>query len=175
MSSLFIRNALEELSHIPGLILLIGFFHLSPCIALTLYTQAAAEAEEAEEEPEEEEKKPAPEGEAKTEVKLTAPSLSAPAPAKNALDTSLDELLGSEDVTTLLDRRVRRRKKQDDVWAILDSVDVSNFKELVPKMALEYPFDLDTFQKEALYHLENNESVFVAAHTSAGKVQLLNL
>jgi antiviral helicase SKI2 len=28
---------------------------------------------------------------------------------------------------------------------------------------------LDQFQKEAIYHLENNESVFVAAHTSAGK------
>ena len=25
------------------------------------------------------------------------------------------------------------------------------------------------FQKEAIYHLENGESVFVAAHTSAGK------
>ncbi|RSL93222.1 hypothetical protein CEP52_013371 [Fusarium oligoseptatum] len=30
-------------------------------------------------------------------------------------------------------------------------------------------FELDTFQKEAVYHLENGDSVFVAAHTSAGK------
>jgi antiviral helicase SKI2 len=28
---------------------------------------------------------------------------------------------------------------------------------------------LDTFQKQAILRLENNESVFVAAHTSAGK------
>jgi replicative superfamily II helicase len=28
---------------------------------------------------------------------------------------------------------------------------------------------LDNFQKEAVYHLENGDSVFVAAHTSAGK------
>ena len=34
---------------------------------------------------------------------------------------------------------------------------------------MQYPFELDTFQKEAVYHLENGESVFVAAHTSAGK------
>ncbi|OAQ60481.1 antiviral helicase SKI2 [Pochonia chlamydosporia 170] len=44
-----------------------------------------------------------------------------------------------------------------------------NFRELVPDMAREWPFELDTFQKEAVYHLENGDSVFVAAHTSAGK------
>lgn len=48
---------------------------------------------------------------------------------------------------------------------------MTHFHELVPKMALEFPFDLDQFQKEAVYHLEQNESVFIAAHTSAGKVQ----
>ena len=35
--------------------------------------------------------------------------------------------------------------------------------------AVKYPFELDTFQKEAVYHLEMGDSVFVAAHTSAGK------
>ena len=33
----------------------------------------------------------------------------------------------------------------------------------------QYPFELDVFQKQAVLHLENHESVFVAAHTSAGK------
>lgn len=33
----------------------------------------------------------------------------------------------------------------------------------------EYPFVLDPFQKEAILCLENNESVLVSAHTSAGK------
>ena len=47
--------------------------------------------------------------------------------------------------------------------------DIPNFGELVPDMAREWPFELDTFQKEAVYHLENGDSVFVAAHTSAGK------
>ncbi len=47
--------------------------------------------------------------------------------------------------------------------------EITNFRELVPDMAREWPFELDTFQKEAVYHLENGDSVFVAAHTSAGK------
>jgi hypothetical protein len=36
-------------------------------------------------------------------------------------------------------------------------------------LSSQYPFELDTFQKEAVYHLEMGDSVFVAAHTSAGK------
>ena len=35
--------------------------------------------------------------------------------------------------------------------------------------ALEYPFELDIFQKKALAAIERSESVLVAAHTSAGK------
>lgn len=56
-------------------------------------------------------------------------------------------------------------------WAHMVDVkrDFANFRELVPDMAREWPFELDTFQKEAVYHLENGDSVFVAAHTSAGK------
>ena len=56
-------------------------------------------------------------------------------------------------------------------WAHMVDVkrDITNFRELVPDMAREWPFELDTFQKEAVYHLENGDSVFVAAHTSAGK------
>lgn len=46
---------------------------------------------------------------------------------------------------------------------------IENFDELVPNMARTWPFELDTFQKEAVYHLEQGDSVFVAAHTSAGK------
>ena len=56
-------------------------------------------------------------------------------------------------------------------WAHMVDVnrDITNFSELVPEMARTWPFELDTFQKEAVYHLENGDSVFVAAHTSAGK------
>ncbi|KAI9484026.1 MAG: NUC185 domain-containing protein [Benjaminiella poitrasii] len=44
-----------------------------------------------------------------------------------------------------------------------------NFYDLVPEMAMEFPFELDIFQKQAVYHLEMGDSVFIAAHTSAGK------
>jgi antiviral helicase SKI2 len=36
-------------------------------------------------------------------------------------------------------------------------------------LALDFPFEPDLFQKEAMLHLEAGNSVFVAAHTSAGK------
>ena len=56
-------------------------------------------------------------------------------------------------------------------WAHMVDVNrnMDNFHDLVPEMAKEWPFELDTFQKEAVYHLETGDSVFVAAHTSAGK------
>ncbi|KAI9793449.1 MAG: hypothetical protein M1835_007248 [Candelina submexicana] len=62
-------------------------------------------------------------------------------------------------------------KRKGKEWAHMVDInrDITNFKELVPNMARTWPFELDTFQKEAVYHLENGDSVFVAAHTSAGK------
>ncbi|WVQ84888.1 hypothetical protein IAT38_007051 [Cryptococcus sp. DSM 104549] len=56
-------------------------------------------------------------------------------------------------------------------WAHVVDVnkELVNFNELVPEMARTYPFTLDNFQKEAVYRLEMGDSVFVAAHTSAGK------
>lgn len=64
-----------------------------------------------------------------------------------------------------------RAKKAGKQWAHMVDIrnEMTNFRELVPDMAREWPFELDTFQKEAVYHLENGDSVFVAAHTSAGK------
>ncbi|CAJ1960297.1 unnamed protein product [Sphenostylis stenocarpa] len=62
-------------------------------------------------------------------------------------------------------------QQKKEAWAMHESSDriVDCFHELVPDMALEFPFELDAFQKEAIYYLEKGESVFVAAHTSAGK------
>ncbi|KAJ6262835.1 hypothetical protein Dda_1392 [Drechslerella dactyloides] len=62
-------------------------------------------------------------------------------------------------------------KSRGKEWAHMVDInqDLTNFRELVPNMAREWPFELDNFQKEAVYHLENGDSVFVAAHTSAGK------
>ncbi|KAI9721090.1 MAG: hypothetical protein M1812_002571 [Candelaria pacifica] len=62
-------------------------------------------------------------------------------------------------------------KRKGKEWAHMVDINrgITNFNELVPNMARRWPFELDTFQKEAVYHLENGDSVFVAAHTSAGK------
>ncbi|WCJ20363.1 RNA helicase ATP-dependent SK12/DOB1 protein [Euphorbia peplus] len=61
--------------------------------------------------------------------------------------------------------------KQKEAWAHRGNSEwiAEHFYELVPDMALNFPFELDTFQKEAIYYLEKGDSVFVAAHTSAGK------
>ncbi|GIY79362.1 helicase SKI2W [Caerostris darwini] len=56
-------------------------------------------------------------------------------------------------------------------WAVIDDITrpVEDFEEKVPKMAMTWEFTLDPFQQKAVMHLEKKESVFVAAHTSAGK------
>ena len=68
-------------------------------------------------------------------------------------------------LATSANKRIRRE------WAHMVDVnrEITNFQDLVPDMARDWSFELDTFQKEAVYHLENGDSVFVAAHTSAGK------
>lgn len=88
-------------------------------------------------------------------------------------DMGIDSLLPVEfpalaPRSQLLTSASQRRGKE---WAHMVDVNrqMPNFRELVPEMAREWPFELDTFQKEAVYHLENGDSVFVAAHTSAGK------
>lgn len=105
-------------------------------------------------------------------------------PGKYADDTCPDSSGGEEfeEVDTLLpveflafEPRVplplSRAKTNGKQWAHMVDVnrEIADFKVLVPDMARLWPFDLDIFQKEAIYHLEHGDSVFVAAHTSAGK------
>lgn len=40
---------------------------------------------------------------------------------------------------------------------------------MIPDPAISYEFELDDFQKRAVYRMEQGNCVFVAAHTSAGK------
>ncbi|CAH8461445.1 unnamed protein product [Dicrocoelium dendriticum] len=49
------------------------------------------------------------------------------------------------------------------------SQQLPSLTKLVKNPAYTWPFELDTFQKQAILCLERNQSVFVAAHTSAGK------
>lgn len=89
--------------------------------------------------------------------------------------TEIDELLPTTRANLnpikASQRKPRRANIQKRDWAHVIDVNkpLNNFHELVPEMAHKYPFELDTFQKQAVYHLEMGDSVFVAAHTSAGK------
>ncbi|KAI1434154.1 DSHCT domain-containing protein [Xylaria sp. CBS 124048] len=102
----------------------------------------------------------------------------------NGIDDNDDDVNGEEDedIDALLpiefpalqphaNLAASSARKAGREWAHMVDInrDIPNFRELVPDMAKEWPFELDTFQKEAVYHLENGDSVFVAAHTSAGK------
>ncbi|EST10011.1 rRNA-processing arch domain protein [Kalmanozyma brasiliensis GHG001] len=89
----------------------------------------------------------------------------------SAHDAELDELLPVERPQPLARARRTAKIEAKRDWAHVIDVNqkLSNFHELVPQMAHSFPFELDTFQKEAVYHLEQGDSVFVAAHTSAGK------
>ncbi|XP_028758760.1 DExH-box ATP-dependent RNA helicase DExH11 isoform X1 [Neltuma alba] len=86
---------------------------------------------------------------------------------------SLDEVLStkSEGSKPLIDASSDGGQQQKEAWARCRGSKeiIDHFHELVPDMALQFPFELDAFQKEAIYYLEKGESVFVAAHTSAGK------
>jgi len=105
-----------------------------------------------------------------------------PLPKEDGEGSDEQTEIGEEDIDSLLPIEfpalaahgplaTARNKHGGREWAHMVDVDrdITNFRELVPEMAREWPFELDTFQKEAVYHLENGDSVFVAAHTSAGK------
>ncbi|RWS13913.1 helicase SKI2W-like isoform X2 [Dinothrombium tinctorium] len=76
-------------------------------------------------------------------------------------------------IVTLEASKINEPKKQleSTEWAIVVDIneEVNDFDAKIPKPAFTYPFELDTFQKQAILSLERHENVFVAAHTSAGK------
>ena len=53
-------------------------------------------------------------------------------------------------------------------WASTRPLPIEDFNAMFPNPALKFPFTLDEFQQQAVARLERSESVFVAAHTSAG-------
>lgn len=88
--------------------------------------------------------------------------------------SELDQILSMDSAVLDLKGDVSNEegdKQRKESWAIRENKEgiADQFHELVPDLALEFPFELDKFQKEAIYYLEQGDSVFVAAHTSAGK------
>ena len=77
--------------------------------------------------------------------------------------------------TTLFREQEKGKRSGGDgerkTWAVRGAVShlEPQWAQLSPTLAKQYPFALDTFQKEAIIHMESGHSVFVAAHTSAGK------
>ncbi|POM78925.1 DEAD/DEAH box RNA helicase, partial [Phytophthora palmivora] len=82
-------------------------------------------------------------------------------------EMELETILNSSTESTTF--TLQKRTTPTSEWASMASVDVRNFHDKVPEMAMKYEFELDVFQKECVIHLECHECVFVAAHTSAGK------
>jgi len=89
-------------------------------------------------------------------------------------EVDLETLLVENSTTSDFEKAVEAQQKQDTSspgyeWANKEPVDVSKFEKKVPDLAMKYAFTLDSFQKQAIIHMEKHECVFVAAHTSAGK------
>ena len=89
-------------------------------------------------------------------------------PEPVAPEKDVDDLIAeSENIVFNL----TRKRKTNREWAHMIDVNLPfpEFHDLVPEMAHSFAFELDVFQKRAVYHLEQSDSVFIAAHTSAGK------
>ena len=91
-------------------------------------------------------------------------------------DTSLSEESEEEveivqEVPKIEPVMIAPKKKKEIFMVNADlAIDVSRpWNEIIPDPAYQWPFELDFFQKRAIVCLERHDSVFVAAHTSAGK------
>ncbi|KAF6365315.1 Ski2 like RNA helicase [Rhinolophus ferrumequinum] len=98
----------------------------------------------------------------------TAPA--SPCSAPLARTSSLEDLVLKEATTAILPTELPKALPQEQ-WAIPVDVTspVGDFYRLIPQPAFQWAFEPDVFQKQAILHLERHDSVFVAAHTSAGK------
>uniref|UniRef100_A0A4X1VBB6 Superkiller complex protein 2 n=1 Tax=Sus scrofa TaxID=9823 RepID=A0A4X1VBB6_PIG len=97
---------------------------------------------------------------------VSAPPCSAPL----ARASSLEDLVLKEASTAVAPPEPPKPPPQEE-WAIPVDVTspVGDFYRLIPQPAFQWAFEPDVFQKQAILHLERHDSVFVAAHTSAGK------
>ncbi|WAR31042.1 SKIV2-like protein [Mya arenaria] len=90
---------------------------------------------------------------------------------------SFERLVEPAETTKTPEETKSTRREEKEEWAFKVDVDapVDDFYKRVPDMAYnKWPFEPDVFQKQAILHLEAHESVFVAAHTSAGKTVALS-
>uniref|UniRef100_A0A667X9K1 SKI2 subunit of superkiller complex n=1 Tax=Myripristis murdjan TaxID=586833 RepID=A0A667X9K1_9TELE len=106
--------------------------------------------------------------------------LRVPPGLKAGMDFSDKGLSGNHDAvssssTSEKGKDVKSKPQEDPEenkkWAIPVNITspCEDFHKRIPNPAFKWPFELDVFQKQAVLRLEAHDSVFVAAHTSAGK------
>uniref|UniRef100_A0A8P4JUQ1 SKI2 subunit of superkiller complex n=1 Tax=Dicentrarchus labrax TaxID=13489 RepID=A0A8P4JUQ1_DICLA len=85
---------------------------------------------------------------------------------KDAVSSSSPPEKGKDEKSKPKENPVENKK-----WAIPVNITspCDDFYKRIPNPAFKWPFELDVFQKQAVLRLEAHDSVFVAAHTSAGK------
>ncbi|KCV67674.1 adenosinetriphosphatase [Fonticula alba] len=103
-----------------------------------------------------------------------AGALAPAAPASDVPFDPLDDLMANvpELAPSAIAKPVAKDTPQDQYqWAIQDDITkaMGSLEELIPSPARRFPFELDNFQKQAILRMEQDQNVFVAAHTSAGK------
>lgn len=105
------------------------------------------------------------ERELQTSSEVKSPEISALAIIDQVLEGTLD--IGS----ALPSLKDAGKASEEKIWATREPIQDLDaaWKNIEPYLAKRYPFELDRFQKEAILHMEDDKSVFVAAHTSAGK------
>lgn len=100
-----------------------------------------------------------------TATKVPQRNLQFPAEFKD-----VDDEIMNADLKPVLSISTTQQTFNSDWAEMVDmSQPITNFKEQIPSPAIEFPFELDVFQKQAILKLEQRQYVFVAAHTSAGK------
>ena len=99
---------------------------------------------------------------------LTTPFSDEKADANDALEEMVDlPPIQASDVYK--QKKPEEEEEFDMPPAVVDSWDVSLFREEVPNPAIDFKFKCDDFQVRSMRRLERNEMVFVSAPTSAGK------
>lgn len=98
-------------------------------------------------------------------------ALASPCSAPLARASSLEDLVLKEAATATALPEPPQPLLPQEQWAVPVDVTspVGDFYRLIPHPAFQWAFEPDVFQKQAILHLEKHDSVFVAAHTSAGK------
>jgi antiviral helicase SKI2 len=82
---------------------------------------------------------------------------------------SLTELPNNNPLQLAHEHAEMAQDKARKTWAVTKLLPIDDFNSWIPNPAMTHPFTLDDFQQQAVARLERSESIFVAAHTSAGK------